>query len=102
LRDPDNKLRLGLFGKARVSVGGEGSAQEVLAVPLSAVTDVGDQKAVFVRQADGDFELHYVRLGRSAGGVVAILSGLDAGEQVVVSGVHTLKSIALKSTMGEE
>ncbi len=103
LHDPERKLRLGLFGKARISVRSEGdTAQEQLAVPLSAVTDLGDRKAVFVRQPDGDFEVHEVRLGTTAGGLVAILSGLNAGEQVVVSGVHTLKSIALKSTMSEE
>lgn len=103
LRDPERKLRLGLFGRARVSVRSEGQGvEEQLAVPLSAVTDLGDRKAVFVRQPDGDFEVHEVRLGTTAGGMVAILSGLNAGEQVVVSGVHVLKSIALKSTMGEE
>ena len=41
-------------------------------------------------------------LGRSAGGRVEILSGLRAGEQVVVDGVFTLKSAILKSTFGEE
>jgi cobalt-zinc-cadmium efflux system membrane fusion protein len=100
LQDPERKLRLGLFGKARVSVRSDG-AEDVLCVPLAAVTDLGDRKAVFVRQPDGDFDVHEVRLGRTAGGLVAILSGLNPGEQVVVSGVHTLKSIALKSTMGE-
>ena len=55
-----------------------------------------------MRQPDGDFELHPVTVGRTAGGRVEILSGLRAGEQVVVDGVFTLKSAILKSTFGEE
>jgi membrane fusion protein, heavy metal efflux system len=101
LRDPDRNLRLGLFGTARVSVPGEMQADQI-AVPLSAVTAIGESKAVFVRHPDGDFELHEVRVGQSAGGMVAIISGLNDGEEVAVSGVHTLKSAVLKATMREE
>lgn len=101
LRDPDRPLRLGLFGTARVSVPGETQGEQI-AVPLSAVTRIGESEAVFVRHADGDFELHEVRLGQSAGGLVAVISGLKEGEEVAVSGVHTLKSAVLKATMEEE
>lgn len=94
-------LRVGLFGTARISVhAGEGA--QALLVPLSALADLGDQKAVFVQQRDGDYQVHEVRLGASAGGEIAVLSGLDEGEQVVVSGVHTLKSVVLKGSMSEE
>jgi cobalt-zinc-cadmium efflux system membrane fusion protein len=101
LSDPDRLLRLGLFGTARVSVPSEVQGEQP-AVPLAAVTQVGDRKVVFVRHPDGDFEMHDVRLGQSAGGRVAVLSGLKEGEQVAVSGVHTLKSAVLKATMQEE
>ena len=101
LRDPDRTLRLGLFGTARVSVPSE-VQEEHIAVPRSAVTDLGDRKAVFVRHPDGVFEVHEVRLGQSAGGLVAVISGLREGEEVAVSGVHTLKSAVLKATMEEE
>lgn len=101
LEGPDRGIRLGLFGTARVSLA-HGSEEEHVVVPLGAVTDIGDRKVVFVRQTDGDFEVHDVRLGASASGFVAILSGLAAGEQVAISGVHTLKSVVLKATMNEE
>ncbi|HET7789137.1 MAG TPA: efflux RND transporter periplasmic adaptor subunit [Myxococcales bacterium] len=101
LRDPDRTLRLGLFGTARISVPGEVQGEQIV-VPFSAVTEIGDVKAVFVRHPDGDFELHEVRLGESAGGLVAVISGLKDGEEVAVSGVHTLKSAVLKATMEEE
>jgi membrane fusion protein, heavy metal efflux system len=57
---------------------------------------------VFVRQPDGDFELHPVTVGRTAAGRAEILSGLRATEQVVVDGAFTLKSAILKRTFGEE
>jgi len=85
-----------------VVVGGaEGSTKHVV-VPLSAVTRVANKDVVFVRQPDGDFELHPVTVGRTAAGRVEILSGLRTGEQVVVDGAFTLKSAILKGTFGEE
>jgi cobalt-zinc-cadmium efflux system membrane fusion protein len=94
-------LRLGLFGVARVASGPESKAP-VLVVPRSAVTEVGQKPVVFVRQPDGDFDLHQVVLGAGALGKVEIVSGLREGEQVVVQGVFTLKSVVLKNTFGEE
>ena len=101
VRNHGDLVKIGLFGTARVVVGGaEGSTKHVV-VPLSAVTRVANRDVVFVRQPDGDFELHPVTVGRTAAGRVAILSGLRAGEQVVVDGAFTLKSATLKGTFGE-
>ena len=94
-------LRLGLFGVAHVASGPESKAP-VLVVPRSALTEVGQKPVEFVRQPDGDFDLHQVVLGAGALGKVEIVSGLREGEQVVVQGVFTLKSVVLKSTFGEE
>jgi cobalt-zinc-cadmium efflux system membrane fusion protein len=90
-------LRLGLFGVARISLASDAGPARV-AVSLSAVTDLGDAKVVFVKSGEGEFRVHKVTLGATAGGFVAVLSGLDAGEAVVTEGVHTLKSAALKSS----
>ena len=73
-----------------------------LVVPRSAVTEIADKPIVFVREADGEFELHEVTLGRAAPGKVEILAGLREGESVVVDGVFTLKSMVLKGTFAEE
>jgi cobalt-zinc-cadmium efflux system membrane fusion protein len=102
LANRDDLLRLGLFGVARVDTGDEAKNRLVLVVPRSAVTDIGQKQAVFVRQPDGDFDVHEVVLGESALGKVEIVSGLREGEQVVVEGVFTLKSAVLKSTFGED
>lgn len=95
-------VKVGLFGTARVAIGPAEVPAKRVVVPLSAVTKVANKEVVFVRQPDGDFELHPVTVGRSAGGRVEILAGLRPGEQVVIDGVFTLKSAILKSTFGEE
>src|SRR5262249_51787807 len=56
----------------------------------------GESKVVFVKSGDGEFRIHTVTLGHTAGGLVAVLPGLDAGEEVVPEGIHPLKSAALK------
>ena len=102
VKNHGDMVKVGLFGTARVVVGpAEASAARVV-VPLAAVTRVAERDVVFVRQADGDFELHPVTVGRTAGGRVEILTGLRAGEQVVVDGTFTVKSAILKGTFGEE
>lgn len=128
LRIEDKKgaslLRIGLFGVARISLPDDVNTEpprsdlaaaeprdagsdaprggKKLAVPLSALSRITDRDVVFVRQPDGHFEVHPVTLGRTASGHVEILSGLRAGEQVVIDGVFTLKSALLRSTLAEE
>lgn len=106
ITDHDELLKVGLFGKARVSappLSPEGAAAPPrLVVPLGAVTEIAGKPSVFVRQPDGHFEVHPVTLGQSAGGLTEVLSGLRADEEVVIDGAFTLKSIVLKSTFGEE
>jgi cobalt-zinc-cadmium efflux system membrane fusion protein len=95
-------LKVGLFGTGRVVTVEAAPQPRRVVVPLAAVTRVAERDVVFVLQPDGDFELHPVTLGRTAAARVEILSGLRAGERVVVDGVFTLKSAVLKSTFGEE
>jgi cobalt-zinc-cadmium efflux system membrane fusion protein len=102
VRNHGDLVKVGLFGTARVVVGPAEATAKRVVVPLSAVTRVASRDVVFVRQPDGDFELHPVTVGRTAEGRVEILSGLRAGEAVVVEGVFTLKSAILKGTFGEE
>ncbi len=101
LANPQGKLRVGLFGSARVAIEGE-RKEPRLVVPRRALVEVAGKTVVFVRQPDGEFELHEVTLGDSAPGRVQILSGIREGEQVVVEGAFTLKSAVLKGTLAED
>jgi len=101
LTNADDALRIGLFGNAHVAIG-SGQSHPVLVVPRSAVSEVGGKSVVFVRQTDGDFDVHEVVLGESNLGKIQILSGLREGENVVVRGAFTLKSAVLRNSLAEE
>jgi cobalt-zinc-cadmium efflux system membrane fusion protein len=63
-----------------------------LAVPHSAVARVGTQAFVFVRKPDGSFDRRMVTLGRADDRFVEILSGLNEGEPVAMSGAQGLQT----------
>ena len=102
LTNRDDLLRIGLFGTARVSTGEAGKQTPVLVVPRTALAEIGGKPVAFVRHADDDFELHEVVIGESSLGKVEIVNGLREGEEVVVEGVFTLKSVVLKDTVEDE
>ena len=102
LTNRNDLLRIGLFGAARIATSDAAPQSSVLVVPRSAITEIADKHVAFVREPDGDFEMHEVVLGDRSVGKVAIVSGLREGEPVVADGVFTLKSVVLKGTFGEE
>lgn len=102
IKDQGRDLKAGLFGIARVAMRDSGRQPARLVVPLAAVTQIANRDVVFVQEPGGEFAVHPVTLGRSAEGRIEVLEGLRAGEQVVTSGVFTLKSVVLKGTFGEE
>jgi cobalt-zinc-cadmium efflux system membrane fusion protein len=101
LDNSSDLLRLGLFGTAHVASGTEQS-EPVLVTARTAVTEIAGKSFVFVRQPDGDFELHEVSLGEANLGQIQVLSGLREGELVVVQGAFTLKSAVLRGSLSEE
>ncbi len=58
--------------------------EDVLQVPVMAVTDDGDGSIVTVTK-DGKEEVREVTTGFSSGGMIEITRGLEEGEQVVIS-----------------
>ena len=90
LPNPDASLRPGMFVDVRFVAR---LADDAVLVPDLAVLRSGERNTVFIARDDGTFEPREVRLGvRSQGNFYEVLSGLAAGERVVVSGQFMLDS----------
>ena len=89
--NPQGKLRPGMFVEAKVVLGG---SRDVVALPASAINYAPYGDSVFiVEQIQGPNGQSYrgarqqvVKLGGALGDQVAVLSGLEAGAEVVSSG----------------
>jgi len=108
IANSDEKLRAGMFANVEIVMP---ARQKVLAIPATAVlfAPFGDTVFVIEEQeapAGGEKQLivhqRFVRLGRQKGDFVAVIEGLEAGEQVVSSGVFKLNSgmtVAVDNTL---
>jgi RND family efflux transporter MFP subunit len=73
------QLRTGMFGRAIFPLG----VQKVVAVPLAALMERGQLQSVFVVE-DGVAHTRLVTTGQRTRDAVEVLSGLNAGEKVVL------------------
>lgn len=75
---------------ATVQLTYSGDSAKPIMVPISAVRNTGDSTEVFV-YSDGHIHRTAVTLGRvHNNGTVEVVSGLNVGDQIVVSGVNML------------
>lgn len=93
--NPTGELRPGMSATVSLPLGD--AAGTVVVVPLASVQRVGDGWAVFVPRGPADFAIRPVGRGRELGNEVELLSGLAAGETVVVEGAFLLKAEADKA-----
>lgn len=88
-------LRPGMSATTWLPVGD--AAGSILSVPSACLQRIQQSWYVFLPREKGLFEMRQVGRGRDLGGEVEILSGLAAGEMVVVEGAFLLKAEAEKS-----
>ena len=100
VRNSGNRLRPGMSASAAVPVGTTGAP--ILTVPVAAVQRVRNQWCVFLPMDASHFEIRRIGRGRDLGGEVEVLSGVKAGEQIVVDGAFLLKAQAEKGEGGHE
>jgi RND family efflux transporter MFP subunit len=81
----ESGLRAGQFGRVSIPV----AEVAALRVPASAVLRRGQLEIAFAVE-DGRARLRLVKTGKRTGDEVEVLSGVDAGETIVVEGVHAL------------
>ena len=82
LANPGQLLKPGMFAQVEVPVGGKG---QVVTVPASAVIDSGTRQIVLIARGEGRFEPREIRLGARSDTHLEVLSGVSAGEEVVVA-----------------
>jgi len=91
-------LRPGMSASARLEVAGQN--RTILAVPAAALQRVGERWLAFVPTGQYEYEMRPIGRGRDLGNDVEAISGLTAGETVVVEGAFLLKAEAEKRAGG--
>lgn len=100
VNNPGRKLKPEMFATVQVALSPD--APPVLAVPEEALQDLDGKKVVFVAENETEFAARQVQPGRSAGGMVEIVSGLKQGERYAVKGSFILKSELKKGEVVDE
>jgi RND family efflux transporter MFP subunit len=83
--NPGNILRPGLYAKIRADTG---TVPNALLVPQGAVLETQGQYQVAVVGSDNKVTMRTVVIGKQAGGLRLIDSGLSAGERVITEGLQ--------------
>lgn len=91
LANPDSALLPGMFANLRLA---GATRAHVLLAPSEAVIRTGRRSVVFVVDESGNFHPVDVVTGQEGHGEIEILSGLEAGQKVVVSGQFLVDSEA--------
>ena len=97
--NPDGVLRPGMSATVSMPLGDVGPGA-VVTIPAAAVQRVGASWAVFIPHGPGEFAVRAIGRGRDLSGEVEVLSGLAAGDEVVVDGAFLLKAEADKASGG--
>ena len=99
LRNPGRELKTEMFATLTIRAGGN---REAVVAPLAALQNLEGKDVLFVPEGEHSFRARRVQVGRHSESVIEIVSGLRAGEKVVVTGAFYLKSELLKAQMIEE
>jgi cobalt-zinc-cadmium efflux system membrane fusion protein len=90
MQNPQERLRPEMFG----SIHHIEAKKTVPIVPVGAIVQGDEHPMVFVEQAPGQFRQTSVTIGKRTGELAPILSGVRAGERVVVDGVMLLSGLS--------
>jgi RND family efflux transporter MFP subunit len=97
LPNPGFKLKPDMYANVELQI----NYGKQISVPDEAVLDSGSEQTVFVSLGDGYFEPRKVQLGGKLKNRDIVLSGLKAGETIVISGNFLIDSESrMKSAVG--
>lgn len=99
----DGRLRAAMFATTWVA---SGERRDAVVVPDSAVQLLDNRTVVFIAQPDGSggarLERRDVEIGETVSGQTQIVSGMRAGDVVVIAGAFAVKSEFARSKMAED
>jgi membrane fusion protein, heavy metal efflux system len=93
MENPDGRFRPEMFGNIHHI---RSTARQPV-VPANAVIEGNGRSILFVESTPGHFEERTVVEGKRSGGVIRIISGVQAGETVVVDGAMLLNGLLRKT-----
>jgi membrane fusion protein, copper/silver efflux system len=88
MRNPGLKLKPEMFVNAIIRV----PLESTIVVPLTAVIDTGKRQVVWIESSPGMFEPRDVQVGEKNSDNVQILSGINPGDKVAISGAYLIDS----------
>jgi membrane fusion protein, multidrug efflux system len=86
--NPERLLRPGMYARVRVRVSDRPNA---VLIPQAAVQEVQGARTVFVVASDNSVSLRTITDGGAYGPFFVVLSGVQAGERVIVEGVQKVR-----------
>jgi membrane fusion protein (multidrug efflux system) len=92
LANPEEKLRPGMFAHVDIAVG---APQQSVVIPQTAVRYSPYGNTVFVVKRDGEnltVEQRFVTTGQRRGDLIAVIDGLEPGEDIASSGLLKLQN----------
>ena len=88
VRNPERVLVPGLYAEAELQFDHK---ENIPSVPIQALSHEGDKTTVFVVRSDGTLDDRLVQVGLETSNYAEIVSGLNEGEEVVISDRSGLK-----------
>jgi Cu(I)/Ag(I) efflux system membrane fusion protein len=89
--NPNEQLKPNMFAKVKIF---SGPKENTLVIPTEALIRTGGEDRLIVRNTEGGFEAAEVVAGIESGEFIEILSGINEGDDVVVSGQFLIDSEA--------
>ncbi|HET7318394.1 MAG TPA: efflux RND transporter periplasmic adaptor subunit, partial [Nitrospirota bacterium] len=78
----DRGLITGMYGKALFSIG----KRNAILVPRSSIVEMSGVSGVYVVSSEGNAVFQMVQPGEEQGGMIEAVTGLKAGDRVIVAG----------------
>lgn len=89
--NPDERLKPNMYANVKIFAGAK---NDIIVIPLEALIRTGRAERVIIALGDGRFAARNVNAGIESGNFVEIVEGIEAGENVVVSGQFLIDSEA--------